>query len=75
MSQIPSAMSISSPSGTHLPRDGAKRRREHLRHIHRVTHDQQIALIEEARASRLREQDQNQETSKEPICNCRLLER
>jgi hypothetical protein len=58
MSQTPSAMSISDPPGTHYPRDGAKRRREHLRHIHRMTHDQQIALIEEARAARSREQSQ-----------------
>jgi hypothetical protein len=60
MSQTPSATSISAPPGTHLPKDGAKRRREHLRHIHRMTHEQQIVLIEEARAARSREQDQNQ---------------
>jgi hypothetical protein len=60
MSQTPSAMSISAPPGTHLLKDGAKRRREHLRHIHRMTHEQQIALIEEARAARSRAQDQNQ---------------
>jgi hypothetical protein len=39
-------MSISAPPGTHLPKDGAKRRRDDLRHIHRITHEQQIALIE-----------------------------
>ena len=35
-----------------------RRRREHLRHIRRMTHKQQMALIEEARAARSREQDQ-----------------
>jgi hypothetical protein len=57
MSQTPSALSTSAPK-THLSREGTKRRREHLRHIHRMTHEQQIALIEEARAARSREQDQ-----------------
>jgi len=44
----------------HPTTSGAKRRREHLRHIHRMTHEQQMALIEEARAARSREQDQSQ---------------
>ena len=56
MQQTPSILSPSAPQA-HLSKDGAKRRREHLRHIHRMTHDQQMALIEEARAARLREQD------------------
>ncbi|HEX2134660.1 MAG TPA: hypothetical protein VHG30_01970 [Microvirga sp.] len=34
------------------PKEIAKRRREHLRRIHRMTHEQQLALIEEARAAR-----------------------
>jgi hypothetical protein len=37
-----------------------RRRRQHLRHIHPMTHEQQIALIEEARAARSREQNENQ---------------
>ena len=49
MPQTQSALS-SSAAQAHLSRDGAKRRREHLRHIHRMTHEQQIALVEEARA-------------------------
>ena len=56
MSQTSSAISTSAPPGTHLSKHGAKRRREHLRHIHRMTHEQQIALIEEARAARAQEQ-------------------
>ncbi len=56
MQQTLSAASSSAPQA-HLSKGGAKRRREHLRHIHRMTHDQQMALIEEARAARLREQD------------------
>lgn len=55
MQQTPSALFPSAPQA-HLSKDGAKRRREHLRHIHRMTHEQQIALIEEARAARTREQ-------------------
>jgi hypothetical protein len=31
----------------------ARRRRERLRHIHPLTREQQVALIEEARAARL----------------------
>ena len=31
----------------------ARRRRERLRHIHPLTREQQLALIEEARAARL----------------------
>jgi hypothetical protein len=58
MSQTPSTMSAHAPTA-HLPREGAKRRREHLRHIHRMSREQQIALIEEARAARSREQDQS----------------
>jgi hypothetical protein len=54
MSQTPSAISISAPPGAHLSKHGVKRRREHLRCIHRMTHEQQIALIEEARAARAR---------------------
>jgi hypothetical protein len=52
--------STSAPPGANLTQKGAKRRWEHLRHIHRMTHEQQMALIEEARAARAREQDQNQ---------------
>jgi hypothetical protein len=59
MSQTSSEMSNSTPRA-HPATSGAKRRREHLRHIHRMTHEQQIALIEEARAARSREQDQSQ---------------
>jgi hypothetical protein len=59
MPHTPSAMSTSVPPGTPLSKNGAKRRLEHLRHIHRMTHEQQIALIEEARAARSREQDQS----------------
>jgi hypothetical protein len=55
MPQTQSALS-SSVAQAHLSRDGAKRRREHLRHIYRMTHEQQIALVEEARAARAREQ-------------------
>ncbi len=55
MPRTQSALS-SSAAQAHLSRDGAKRRREHLRHIHRMTHEQQIALIEEARAARAGEQ-------------------
>jgi len=59
MSESPSVMSTSVSRATHLPKGRAKRRREHLRHIHRMTHEQQIALIEEARTARSREQDQS----------------
>jgi hypothetical protein len=52
-------MSIPAPR-THLSKEAGKRRREHLRNIHRLTHEQQIALIEEARVARSREQDQGQ---------------
>ena len=38
------------------PKDIGARKREHLRHIHRITHEQQIALVEEARAARRAEQ-------------------
>jgi hypothetical protein len=37
----------SSPAGV------AKRRRDRLRHIHPMTREQQMALVEEARAARL----------------------
>jgi hypothetical protein len=53
-------LASSSAAQAHLSRDGLKRRREHLWHIHRVTREQQMALIEEARAARLREQDQRE---------------
>ncbi len=56
MQRTPAALFPSAPQA-HLAKDGAKRREEHLRYIHRMTHDQQMALIEEARAARLREQD------------------
>ena len=38
------------------PKDIGRHRREHLRHIHRMTPEQQIALVEEARAARRGEQ-------------------
>lgn len=38
----------------------ARRKLARLRHIHRMTHEQQIALIEEARAARLRDPDQKE---------------
>ena len=59
MSQTSLEMSGPTPR-THSATSGAKRRREHLRHIHRMTHEQQMVLIEEARAARSREQDQSQ---------------
>jgi hypothetical protein len=40
------------------------RRREHLRHIHPPTREQQLALIEEARAARLAH-DQEQRSSQD----------
>jgi hypothetical protein len=39
-------------SDPHQPSASAKRRRDHLRHIHCLTKEQQMALIEEARAAR-----------------------
>jgi hypothetical protein len=62
MQQKPSALSPSAPQAQ-LAKDGVKRRREHLRHIHRMTHEQQIALIEEARAARMREQQAESRSS------------
>jgi len=59
MPQTQSALS-SSAAQAHLAKEGAKRRREHLRHIHRMTHEQQMELIQEARAARLREQNQRE---------------
>jgi hypothetical protein len=41
-------------SDSHQSSAPAKRRREHLRHIHQLTREQQLALIEEARAARKR---------------------
>jgi hypothetical protein len=41
------------PSDTQPLRQTARRRRERLRHIHPLTREQQLALIEEARAARL----------------------
>jgi RNA polymerase sigma-70 factor (ECF subfamily) len=38
------------------PRSRARRKREHLRHIHPMTRERQIALVEEARAARRTEQ-------------------
>ena len=46
----------SSPAPPHRRPEDAKRRDDRLRHIHRMTREQQEALIEEARAARLREQ-------------------
>jgi hypothetical protein len=47
-----------SPNSEHRrPKDIAKRRRDHLRHIHQMTHEQQLALVEEARVARTREQE------------------
>ncbi len=40
-------------SDTQPLRQSARRRRERLRHIHPLTREQQLALIEEARAARL----------------------
>ena len=62
MQQKPSALSPSAPQA-HLAKDGPKRHREHLRHSHRMTHEQQIALIEEARAARTREQQAESRSS------------
>ena len=59
MSQSASAASTS-VSKTYFPKDVGARRVERLRHIHRMTHEQQIALIEEARAARTQEQDQRE---------------
>jgi hypothetical protein len=59
MPQIQSALSSSSAQ-VHLSRDEAKRPRKHLRPIYRMTHEQQVALIEEARAARLREQNRSE---------------
>jgi hypothetical protein len=42
-----------SPSTRQNQTQSARRRRERLRHIHPLTREQQIALIEEARAARL----------------------
>ena len=42
----------SGTSDTYQSSAPAKRRRDHLRHIHRLTKEQQMALIEEARAAR-----------------------
>ena len=58
MSGAPRSSSIqSSPNPEHRrPTDIAKRRRDHLRHIHRMTHEQQLALVEEARVARMQEQ-------------------
>jgi len=39
-----------------LPEEIGQRRWQHLRHIRRMTHEQQIALVEEARAARQAEQ-------------------
>ena len=45
-------------SDTQALKQTARRRRERLRYIHPLTREQQLALIEEARAARLA-QDQN----------------
>ncbi len=55
MPQPQSALSSSAPKA-HLSKGVAKHRREHLWHIHCMTREQQMALIEEARAARLHEQ-------------------
>ncbi len=57
-----STISLAPPSAAqaHLAKEGAKRRRKHLRYIHRMTHEQQMVLIEEARAARLREQNRGE---------------
>ncbi len=39
----------------------ARRRRERLRHIHLLTREQQLALIEEARAARLAQEQKPSE--------------
>ena len=62
MQQTSSALSPLPPQA-HLAKDGPKHRREHLRHSHRMTHEQQIALIEEARAARMREQQAESRSS------------
>ena len=49
VSRLPSL----SPSTRQSLKQSARRRRERLRHIHPLTREQQIALIEEARAARL----------------------
>jgi RNA polymerase sigma-70 factor (ECF subfamily) len=48
------------PIRNERPNRLAKRKLERLRHIHPMTHEQKIALIEEARAARLREQEQRE---------------
>jgi hypothetical protein len=58
MQQSPLTLPILA-SESHLSKNQVKRRREHLQHIHRMTHEQKIALIEEARAARSRGQAQS----------------
>jgi hypothetical protein len=48
-----SRLSSLTPSTRQNQTQSARRRRERLRHIHPLTREQQIALIEEARAARL----------------------
>jgi hypothetical protein len=64
MSGAPRRSSIPlSPNPEHRrPKDIAKRRRDHLRHIHQMTHEHQLALVEEARVARTREQKRVEQT-------------
>ena len=55
MLQPPTAPDLSAAKRCQ-PKDIGRHRREHLRHIHRMTHEQQIALVEEARAARRAEE-------------------
>ncbi len=48
-----SRLSSLTPSNRQNRTQSARRRRERLRHIHPLTREQQMALIEEARAARL----------------------
>lgn len=57
---LPQSALSSSAAQIHRSSDEAKRRQKHLLHIHHMTHEQQMALIEEARAARLREQNRSE---------------
>jgi hypothetical protein len=47
------------PSDRQHLKQAARRRRGHLRHIHPLTREQQLALIEEARAARLAQEQRS----------------
>jgi hypothetical protein len=52
------------PVPSHLENSLANRQLERLRRIHRLTHEQQVALIAEARAARLQVERERMSTER-----------